>query len=90
MANDPVLQVSDLHVTFQTRGSRAIRAVDGVSLRARPGEEVVLGPRAERSRRLARPRCRSREIRQREPVVFRDRLSRKDSEARQRSAKIRA
>ena len=40
MANDPVLQVSDLHVTFQTRGSRAIRAVDGVSFDVAPGSTL--------------------------------------------------
>jgi peptide/nickel transport system ATP-binding protein len=40
MANDPVLQVNDLHVTFQTRGSRAIRAVDGVSFDVAPGSTL--------------------------------------------------
>jgi peptide/nickel transport system ATP-binding protein len=40
MANDPVLQVSDLHVTFQTKGSRAIHAVDGVTFDVAPGSTL--------------------------------------------------
>ena len=40
MASEPILQVRDLHVTFQTRGSNAIRAVDGVSFDVEPGSTV--------------------------------------------------
>ena len=39
-ATDPILVVEDLHVTFQTRGSREVRAVDGVSFEVRPGETL--------------------------------------------------
>ena len=37
---EPILVVEDLHVTFQTRGSREVRAVDGVSFEVRPGETL--------------------------------------------------
>lgn len=35
-----LLEIDDLHVTFQRRGGRATRAVDGVSYEVRPGEIV--------------------------------------------------
>jgi peptide/nickel transport system ATP-binding protein len=37
---DPLLIVDDLHVTFQTHGNRAVRAVDGVSFVVNAGETV--------------------------------------------------
>ena len=39
-STDPILVVDDLHVTFGTRGSQRVRAVDGVSLEVRAGETV--------------------------------------------------
>ena len=37
---DPILVVDDLHVTFGTRGTQRVRAVDGVSLDVHAGETV--------------------------------------------------
>src|SRR4051812_4838833 len=37
---EPLLEIDDLHVTFQRRGGRPTRAVDGVSYTVRPGEIV--------------------------------------------------
>ncbi len=37
---EPLLVVDDLHVTFQTHGNRAVRAVDGVSFAVHAGETV--------------------------------------------------
>ena len=37
---EPLLVVDDLHVTFKTRGSESVRAVDGVSFSVRAGETV--------------------------------------------------
>ena len=39
---EPILQVSDLHVTFRARGGVAARAVDGVNLELGKGEIVAL------------------------------------------------
>ena len=36
----PLLEVRDLSVTFKSRGRKAVRAVDGVSLDLMPGETV--------------------------------------------------
>ena len=40
MNNEPILSVNDLHVTFQTRGTTALRAVDGVSFDVHAGETL--------------------------------------------------
>ena len=37
---DPILVVDDLHVTFGTKGSQVVRAVDGLSLAVSAGETV--------------------------------------------------
>jgi peptide/nickel transport system ATP-binding protein len=37
---EPLLEIDDLHVTFQRRGGQPTRAVDGVSYSVRPGEIV--------------------------------------------------
>jgi peptide/nickel transport system ATP-binding protein len=39
-ANQPLLAVDDLHVTFQTHGTTEVRAVDGVTFDVRAGETV--------------------------------------------------
>jgi len=40
--DEPLLSVRNLRVTFQTRGSRAVHAVDDVSFDIHPGQHVGL------------------------------------------------
>ena len=41
-ANDPLLEVEDLHVYFQTEANEDVRAVDGISFQVQPGETTAI------------------------------------------------